>query len=121
LRSGLTNEVRPGGPGTALGPGFGGAGFGAAGAFVPLSAGPVSALPGVGSACFSGSAVRAVGSCSAAVFAPSSVEAAFCLLVVFLAGFCFPVGGDAAYASFSRRTTGASTVDEADRTNSPIS
>jgi hypothetical protein len=32
-----------------------------------------------------------------------------------------PAGGEEAYASFSRRTTGASTVEDAERTNSPIS
>lgn len=99
LRSGLTNEVRPGGPGTALGPGLGGAGLGAAGVSDRLSpvCGAASAWPGAGSAGFSCSDLRAVGPGFGAGRAPSPVGAeGFGLLLVFLAGFCFPAGGDEA-------------------------
>jgi len=78
---------------------------GAAGAVTAGASADTSAATGAGVAC-SASAVL-----TAAVFA-----AAVFFVVVFLTG-----GGSLASFSLSRLSTGASTVDEADRTNSPMS
>ena len=62
----------------------------------------------------------AAGACLAAPRRPLFAAGAF-LVAAFLAGAFLTGGGSLASFSLSRLSTGASTVEEADRTNSPMS
>jgi hypothetical protein len=125
-----------------LGPaGFGVAGFGVAGVALELGVGrgagvgaadgtgvaggagvvalAVVASGGAGTAFMEGAVVLALPSESRFSEEDSWVAAAF--LVVFLAAFLAGFGSAGGIASLSRRATGASIVDDAERTNSPMS
>jgi hypothetical protein len=137
---------RPSDAGPAGAPDAGSAPAGCAGALNPGSAGAgfvgpgltpgvgVAAGPGVGAAVAAAAFLAASTTGSPAGAGAGAASVAPTVSAAFWAGFAAPLvaaaffaagflatGGSAANDSFSRRTTGASTVDEADRTNSPRS
>jgi hypothetical protein len=91
----------------------GAAGADAAGAMGAAGAGGAGAAGAVTACVSTGTSAAAVadGACSPSAF----------LAAAFLAGAFLTGGGSLASFSLSRLSTGASTVDEADRTNSPMS
>ena len=105
-------------------PGLGPAGR--AGASAPGSAraaGAAGSARGAGGSGASATGTGAAGTAAAAGSAATGSAAAFlaaAFLVVFFAGAAAPAGC-AGKTSFSLRTTGGSTVDDADLTNSPMS
>src|SRR5699024_909955 len=112
------------GVGPGFGPGFG-AGFGAAASStIPVAAGACPSPSGLLSATLPVSPVSLVSRTSTsavgAVEGVSSSTVDFLAADVFFAG-AFLAGGSFSYASLSRRTTGASTVEDADLTYSPRS
>ena len=73
-----------------------------------------------GSVATGSSDTAATGSVTGSVAGAGAAAFLAAFLATFFAGFSSP-GGTGGNASFSRRATGASTVDDAERTNSPMS
>jgi len=100
----------------ATGGAAGAAATGAAGVAGATGAGGAAAVGAVGAV----AAGTSTGTSAAAVADVACSPSAF-LAAAFLAGAFLTGGGSLASFSLSRLSTGASTVDEADRTNSPMS
>jgi hypothetical protein len=78
-----------------------------------------SALTGAGAGAAAGALLSAAGACGAVGTGAVACGAAEVLAAAFLAARFF--GGFFSNSSANRRTTGASIVEDADRTNSPMS